>query len=85
MYSALGDHEEQQKGRMLTFDDINWNRFREFNKKYPTTEHTGLSLSTLRSLEISRLKKVQTEYHNAILQKEQAKQVWDTFSILRHL
>ena len=33
----------------------------EFNKKFPITEHTGLSLSTLRSLEVSRLKEVQTK------------------------
>ena len=75
----MGDHEEQQKGRILTFDDINWKVFGELNKKYPITEHTGLSLSTLRSLEISHLKEVQAEYYNAMLQKEQAKQVSEYF------
>ena len=65
---------------MVTFCEISWQKFKEFNKQYSLSEYTGLSNQTLRSLEPARLSQYQTDYYNMIIDKEAKESVFDVRS-----
>ena len=69
-------HHNRQRG-MVTFREICWQKFKQFNKKISLSEYTGLSNQTLRSLESERLSQYQTEYYNNMINKEAKESLFD--------
>ena len=65
---------------MVTFREICWQKFKQFNKKISLSEYTGLSYQTLRSLEPERLSQYQTEYYNTMIDKEAKESLFDVGS-----
>ena len=65
---------------MVTFREISWQKFKEFNKEYSLSEYTGLSNQTLRSLEPERLSQYQTDYYNMMIAKEAKESLFDVGS-----
>ena len=72
-------HHNRQRG-MVTFREICWQKFKQFNKKISLSEYTGLSNQTLRSLELERLSQYQTEYYNNMINKEAKESLFDVGS-----
>ena len=72
-------HHNRQRG-MVTFREICWQKFKQFNKKISLSEYTGLSNQTLRSLEPERLSQYQTEYYNNMINKEAKESLFDVGS-----
>lgn len=59
----------QQRG-IVSFDFIDWDKYREFNKRNSFVEFTKCSLQSLRQLPKDRLMDLQADYHNKMLEKE---------------
>ena len=72
-------HQNRQRS-MLTFREICWQKFKQFNKKISLSEYTGLSNQTLRPLEPERLSQYQTEYYNTMINKEAKESLFDVGS-----
>ena len=72
-------HHNRQRG-MVTFREIYWQKFKQFNKKISLSEYTGLSNQMLRSLEPERLSQYQTEYYNNKINKEAKESLFDVGS-----
>ena len=69
-------HHNRQRG-MVTFREICWQKFKQFNEKISLSEYTGLSNQTLRSLEPERLSQYQTDYYNTMINKEAKESLFD--------
>ena len=72
-------HHNRQRG-IVTFCEICWQKFKQFNKKISLSEYTGMSNQTLRSLEPERLSQYQTEYYNTMISKEAKESLFDVGS-----
>ena len=72
-------HHNRQRG-MVTFREICWQKFKQFDKKISLSEYTGLSNQTFRSLEPERLSQYQTEYYNNMINKEAKESLFDVGS-----
>ena len=68
---------------MVEFNNINWQKFKYFNKIYSLFEYTGLSNQTLRSFQPERLSQYQTDYYNTMLNKEAKESLFDVGSAKR--
>ena len=86
MYSISEEEDEnaatqydRQRG-MVEFHNVNWQKFKYFNKIYSLSEYTGLSNQTLSSLEPERLSQYQTDYYNMMLDKEAKESLFDVRS-----
>ena len=73
------NHHNRQRG-MVTFREISWQKFKEFNKQYSLSEYTGLSNKTLRLLEPEHLSQYQTDYYNMMIDKEAKESLFDVGS-----
>ena len=75
MYSMLQEEttthaaSNQQRG-IVSFDFIDWDKYREFNKRNSFVEFTKCSLQSLRKLPKDRLMDLQADYYNEMLEKE---------------
>ena len=59
----------QQRG-IVSFDSIDWDKYRDFNKKHSFLEYSNCSIQVLKKLSHERLMDLQTRYYNQMLEKE---------------
>ena len=70
-FSALElSTQEEQEQSNISFDYIDWIKFKEFDQKETFVQYTGLSEDTLRALPSDHLKPLQYSYYTQMLAKE---------------
>ena len=71
MYSILEEENDvnQQRG-IVSLDSIDWDKYRDFNKKHSFLEYSNCSIQVLKKLPRERLMDLQTRYYNEMLEKE---------------
>ena len=71
MYSMSEEQNDvnQQRG-IVSFDSIDWDKSRDFNKKHSILEYSNCSIQVLKKLSHERLMDLQTRYYNQMLEKE---------------
>ena len=71
MYSMLYEENDiNQERSIVSFDSIDWDKYRDFNKRYSFIEYIGCSIQILKKLARECLMDLQTRYYNEMLEKE---------------
>ena len=68
-YMLEDDRADNQRGIVST-NSINWDKFKEFDRKESFVEYTNQSLETLKQLPKERLFELQKAYYKVMLEKE---------------
>ena len=60
----------QQERSIVSFDFIDWDKYRDFNKRHSFIEYNNCSIQVLKKLARECLMDLQTRYYNEMLEKE---------------
>ena len=75
--SALELSAQEEEQVNISFDCIDWAKFKQFDWKKNFVHYTGLSKDTLKSLPADRLKQLQCTYYMQMLAKDSQKLFFD--------
>ena len=71
MYSMLYEENDiNQERSIVSFDSIDWDKYRDCNKRYSLIENINCSIQILKKLTREPLLDLQTGYYNEMLEKE---------------